>query len=54
MAQSERQILLKGFREMIQAVGFDVGGVLVRTEDPTPRRALERPTWGSDPGKLNI
>lgn len=26
---------------MIKAVIFDVGGVLIRTEDPAPRRALE-------------
>ncbi|HAJ35337.1 MAG TPA: hypothetical protein DCL15_06550 [Chloroflexi bacterium] len=26
---------------MIKAIIFDVGGVLVRTEDPAPRRALE-------------
>lgn len=26
---------------MIKAIIFDVGGVLVRTEDPTPRRELE-------------
>lgn len=27
---------------MIRAIIFDVGGVLIRTEDPAPRRALER------------
>ncbi|MEZ4831384.1 MAG: hypothetical protein R2873_05145 [Caldilineaceae bacterium] len=26
---------------MIKAVIFDVGGVLIRTEDPSPRRRLE-------------
>jgi HAD superfamily hydrolase (TIGR01509 family) len=34
----------------IRAVIFDIGGVLVRTEDPEPRRAWERrfglPDWG--------
>jgi HAD superfamily hydrolase (TIGR01509 family) len=35
---------------MIKTVIFDVGGVLVRTEDPTPRRRLEE-QLGLQPGE---
>ncbi|MFZ1772004.1 MAG: hypothetical protein WAU00_22525, partial [Caldilinea sp.] len=35
---------------MIKAVIFDVGGVLVRTEDPAPRRRLEE-QLGLQPGE---
>lgn len=40
-SKASSKYFLKGFREIIKAVIFDVGGVLVRTEDPTPRRELE-------------
>lgn len=35
---------------MIKAIIFDVGGVLIRTEDPGPRRALEV-QYGLEPGQ---
>lgn len=44
---------LKGVQEMIKAVIFDVGGVLVRTEDPAPRRALEV-ELGLQPGEAEF
>jgi len=38
---------------MIKAVIFDVGGVLVRTEDRTPRRRLEE-QYGLQPGEAEF
>jgi FMN phosphatase YigB (HAD superfamily) len=38
---------------MIKAVIFDVGGVLVRTEDQLPRRQLEA-QYGLQPGEAEF
>jgi HAD superfamily hydrolase (TIGR01509 family) len=42
--------IIHGLEQMIQAVIFDIGGVLIRTEDHAPRRRLEE-QLGLDPGE---
>jgi epoxide hydrolase-like predicted phosphatase len=41
--------IIHGLEQMIQAVIFDIGGVLIRTEDHAPRRRLET-QLGLEPG----
>jgi epoxide hydrolase-like predicted phosphatase len=38
---------------MIKALIFDIGGVIIRTEDPGPRRALEQ-QWGLAAGEAEF
>lgn len=49
MVSESQQMFSDRGMEMIKAVIFDVGGVLVRTEDRTPRQALEA-RLGLEPG----